>query len=203
MINHVWGLLSRPNREWAQINTEGETVTHLYAHHVLLMALIPVVCAFIGTTQIGWKLGDMQTSEVSLPVAIALGAGFYLAILAAIAVMGNVIFRMAERYPDRPNVERCIVFAGYVATPLFLAGAVLLYPLIWLCILVGCVAFCYTAYLLYLGIPAFLQIPRKDGFILSSGTLGIGVLVLEALLALTVLIWSVGSNFGIGRLFVG
>lgn len=39
------------------IKSENETVSHHYTHHVLLMAVIPVVCAFIGTTQIDWNFG--------------------------------------------------------------------------------------------------------------------------------------------------
>lgn len=43
-----------------------------------------------------------------------------------------------------------MVFAGYVATPLFLSGIVALYPLVWLCALIGTIALFYTGYLLYL-----------------------------------------------------
>ena len=57
-MNHVWGLFSHPDREMHVINSENESVSHHYTHHVLLMAAIPVVCAFIGTTQIGWNFGD-------------------------------------------------------------------------------------------------------------------------------------------------
>lgn len=55
-MNHVWGLFSHPDREMQVIRNENETVAHHYTHHVLLMAAVPVVCAFIGTTQIGWNL---------------------------------------------------------------------------------------------------------------------------------------------------
>ena len=48
MLTHVWGLLAHPSTEWTQISKEEETVTHLYAHHVLLLAAVPVVCAYIG-----------------------------------------------------------------------------------------------------------------------------------------------------------
>jgi len=116
--------------------------------------------------------------------------------------MGAVIHALAERYPDRPDMRRCVVFAGYVATPLMLASVVLLYPLIWLCVLVGVFALLHSGYLLYIGIPAFLNIPRREGFLLSTGTLGIGVLVLEVLLALTVVIWTMGSEYGIGHLLL-
>lgn len=54
MSNHVWGLLSHPAQEFRQIRQENESVSHIYTHHVLLMAAIPVVCSFIGATQFGW-----------------------------------------------------------------------------------------------------------------------------------------------------
>lgn len=40
------------------IKSENETVSHHYTHHVLVMAAVPVICAFIGTTQLGWNFGD-------------------------------------------------------------------------------------------------------------------------------------------------
>jgi len=49
-MNHVWGLFSHPDREMHVIRSENETVSHHYTHHVLLMAAVPVICAFIGTT---------------------------------------------------------------------------------------------------------------------------------------------------------
>lgn len=67
-----------------------------------------------------------------------------------------------------------------------------LYPLVWLCALVGTVALFYIGYLLYLGIPSFLNINKEEGLSFSSSTLAIGVLVLEVLLALTVIPWGYG-----------
>ncbi len=66
-----------------------------------------------------------------------------------------------------------------------------LYPLVWLCALVGWWR-CFTGYLLYLGIPSFLNINKEEGLSFSSSTLAIGVLVLEVLLALTVILWGYG-----------
>ncbi len=64
-MNHVWGLFSHPDREMQVIRNENETVAHHYTHHVLLMAAVPVVCAFIGTTQIGWNFGDGTVVQLS------------------------------------------------------------------------------------------------------------------------------------------
>ncbi|MCP1367460.1 YIP1 family protein, partial [Halomonas sp. BBD48] len=133
MLAHVWGLMAHPNREWKQIQSERETVTHLYAHHVLLMAAVPVICAFIGTTTVGWSIGDSRTILLTPWDALGAGIAFYIAILAAVGLMGNVIYRLARRYSSHPDRRCCIIFAGYVATPMFMAGLIALYPLVWLC----------------------------------------------------------------------
>lgn len=191
-MNHVWGLFSHPDREMHVIRSENETVAHHYTHHVLLMAAVPVICAFIGTTQIGWNFGDGNVVKLSWMTGLALAVVFYGLMLAGVAVMGRVIYWMARNYPQRPSLTLCMVFAGYVATPLFMSGIVALYPLVWLCALIGTIALFYTGYLLYVGIPTFLNINKEEGLSFSSSTLAIGVLVLEALLALTVILWGYG-----------
>lgn len=191
-MNHVWGLLAHPDREMRDIKQENETVSHHYTHHVLLLALIPVICAFIGTTQLGWDLGARQTIALSMMTAFGLAVLFYAVILGGVAVMGRVIHWMARDYPQRPSLQRCTVFAGYVATPLFISGLVALYPLVWLCLFVGTLALVYTGYLLYVGIPLFLNIDKEESLRFSGSTLAIGVLVLEVLLALTVVLWGYG-----------
>ncbi|CAI0933211.1 Inner membrane protein yohC [Serratia rubidaea] len=193
MINHVWGLLAHPSTEFKEIKRENESVSHLYTHHVLLMALIPVVCAFIGTTQLGWLSGAGHAIRLDMPTALYTAAAFYLLILAGVAVMGKVIHWMARRYEARPSLHRCMVFAGYIATPMFLSGIVALYPVVWLCLFVGVIGLCYSGYLLYLGIPHFLNIDSQEGFLFSSSTFAIGILLLELLLGLTVLLWGYGS----------
>lgn len=199
MIHHVWGLLTHPNREWQQIRGENETVSHFYGSHVLVMAAIPVVCAFIGTTLVGWHFGTTKdglakTVTVSPATAVLLAIIFYALILGAVWLMGNVIHWLARRYPERPDLSHCVVFAGYMATPMFLSGVVALYPLIWLCLLAGIAGLCYTVYLVYAGLPSFLGIDQHEGVRASSAALAIGILVLEALLAITVLLWGYGAS---------
>ncbi len=191
-MQHVWGLLAHPGREMRDIKQENETLSHHYLHHVLLMAAIPVLCAYIGTTQLGWDLGSGRMIRLSPLTSGGLAVVFYLVILGGVAVMGRVIHWMARDYPQRPSVQHCSVFASYVATPLFISGLVALYPLAWLCALVGALALVYTGYLLYVGIPLFLNIDRDESLRFSGSTLAIGLLVFEVLLALTVVLWGYG-----------
>lgn len=193
-MNHIWGLFTHPCREMQAIRRENETVSHHYLHHILAMAAIPVVCALLGTTQIGWHFGEETVVKLSLLTGFYLAVMFYALILAGVALMGRVIWWMVRHYPQRPPLGRCTVFAGYVATPLFISGVVTLWPLVWLCALTGTAALFYTGYLLYIGIPAFLNVSRDEGLNFSSATLAIGVLVLEVLLAFSVLLWGYGSR---------
>ncbi len=109
------------------IKSENETVSHHYTHHVLLMAAIPVVCAFIGTTQIGWNFGDGNVLQLSLFTAFALAVLFYGVMLAGVAVMGRVIWWMARNYPQRPSLARCMVLPAMSRRRCF-CGLVALYP---------------------------------------------------------------------------
>lgn len=195
-MNHVWGLLAHPNQEMRAIERENESVSHHYTHHVLLMAAIPVICSLIGTTQMGWYLGGGHSVPLALSTGLMLAVLFYLLILGGVAVMGRVIHWMARDYPQRPSIQRCTVFAGYVATPLFLSGVIALYPVVWLCVLAGAVALAWTGYLLYVGIPQLLNIDRDESLRFSGSTLAIGILLFEVLLALTVLLWGYGSRMG-------
>ncbi len=197
MSNHIWGLIHHPDKEWRSINEEHETVSHLYTHHVLWYALIPVVCSYIGTTRVGWTFGGEEVFQVSPASGLILGAAFYALILLAVAAVGSIIHWMARRYPERPSKAECIVFAGYTATPLFLSGVFAIYPVFWLCVAAVCAGVVYTAYLLYAGTPSFLGINDKEGFILSTSTLCMGVLILEALLIIAVALWSMGSEHSI------
>lgn len=191
-MSHVWGLFSHPSREMQSIKRENETVSHHYLHHVLLVAAIPVICAFIGTTQFGWNFGNGAIVRLGIGTGLILSVIFYALMLSGVAIMGRIIWWMARNYSQRPSLQRCMIFAGYVATPLFLSGVVGLYPVVWLCALVGTLALCYTGYLLYVGIPPFLNITQDESMSFSGSTLAIGLLVLEVLLALTVVLWGYG-----------
>ncbi|MBP5980317.1 MAG: YIP1 family protein [Halomonas sp.] len=197
MIHHVWGLLHHPDVEWHKISDEHESVSHLYAHHVLILAAIPVVCALFGTTRLGWTYGGIDTYKVSITNGLALGVAFYALMLVAVGLVGNVIYWLARKLETRPSRRDCIIFAGYIATPMFLSGVFALYPVFWFCMLGIVIGLIYSAYLLYKGTPSFLGISHTRGFIMSTATLCIGVLVLEVLLAIVVLLWSMGSEHSV------
>ncbi len=192
MINHVWGLFTHPDREWQEIRGEEESVSHMYLTHVLLLAAIPAVSAYIGTSQFGWSHGGEPAVRLTEASAAQMTVMSYLAMLAGVAVMGAFIHWMSRTYAANPTLAQCVVFAAYTATPLFIGGLAALYPNLWLAMAVGTVAVCYTAYLLYVGLPTFMGISRDEGFLFSSSVLAVGLVLLVAMIALSVIFWSIG-----------
>lgn len=116
------GTSDASRQELQQIKREGESIPHLYTHHVLLLAAIPVICAFIGTTQVGWRFGNGQAIKLDTLTALYSAVIFYTLILAAVALMGQVIYRLARRYASRPSWQRCTLFAVMLQRQCSLAG---------------------------------------------------------------------------------
>jgi hypothetical protein len=198
MINHVWGLFAHPCQEWQEITGEEREVGHLHLGEVLVLAAIPAISAFIGTTQVGWSIGGGEAVKLTESSALQLTLLSYLAMLCGVAVMGAFIHWMSRTYDANPTLVQCIVFAAYTATPLFVGGLAALYPHIWLGMIVGTAAICYTTYLLYVGLPTFMNIPSDEGFLFSSSVLAVGLVVLVAILALSVIMW----GMGVGPIYV-
>ena len=58
--------------------------------------------------------------------------------------------------------------------------------------LAGLVAVAYAVYLLYEGLPILMRIPADKGFMFASAVLTVGLVMFVALLAISVVIWSMG-----------
>jgi hypothetical protein len=193
MIHHVWGLFAHPDQEWQEIRGEHESVSHMYLSHVLLLAAIPAISAYIGTTMVGWSIAGGEPVRLTAASALPMTILSYLAMLAGVAVMGAFIHWMSRTYDASPSMGDCIVFAAYCATPLFIGGLATLYPNLWLIMGAGTAAVCYTAYLLYVGIPSFMNIPKEEGFMFSSSVLAVGLVVLVAIMAVSVVLWGIAG----------
>ena len=86
-----------------------------------------------------------------------------------------------------------LVIAGFTATPLFITGAVGVYPVLWLDMLIGVVAVCWAVYLLYLGIPIVMDIPEERGFLFSSAVIAICLVILICIMVGSVILWDFGA----------
>lgn len=191
-LAHTFGLFTDPDKVWQQIREKPQSLPKLYLGHIVLFALIPVIAGFYGTTQIGWQIGDGQVIRLTTDSALPLCALLYTAIVIGTYIMGRFIDFFAATYGVNEQKPKGITLAAYTATPMLFAGVIAIYPVIWLNMLVGLAAIAYSVYLLYEGLPILMKIPADRGFMFASSIVTVGLVMLVGLLAITVVIWSMG-----------
>jgi hypothetical protein len=192
VLNHVWGLFAHPSEEWQDIRGERCSVTKCYCSHVLFLAAIPALAGFFGTTQIGWQIGQHEVNKLTVESALSISVLFYIGMLVAVFAIGKTIHWMGQTYGTRQPLPQCIALAAYTATPLFLIGIMLVYPILWLNLILGLPALAYTVYLLYIGLPIMMDIPSEKGFLFASAVLAVGLVMLVGLMGASVILWSAG-----------
>jgi hypothetical protein len=158
----------------------------------MILAAIPAISGFIGTTQFGWQIGAGDPVKLTLESAGMISILYYLAMLVGVFAIGWMIHWMGGTYGVDVPLSQCVVLAAYTATPLFLIGIMEIYPVMWVNLVVGIVALAYTVYLLYSGVPIMMDISEDRGFLFSSAVLAVGLVAFVALLAVTAILWGMG-----------
>ncbi len=194
MIQHTFGLLTRPSAQWKTISELPESSFRTLLLYPWIFALIPAVAWYYGTSQVGWSVGDHgDTVKLTVASARQICILFYFAMVACVSVIGYFIHWMSDTYGADSSVTKGIVIAGLTATPLFIAGAVGFYPVLWLDMLIGVAAVCWAVYLMYLGIPIVMDIPEERGFLFSSAVMGVSLVILICLMVGSVILWDFGA----------
>ena len=149
LLHHIYGLFTHPREEWQDIEKERSDNKVLYQGYVAVLALIPVVCGYIGTVKVGWTIGNDELVRLSPDSGLILCSLSYMALLVSIFILGKLIDWIGKTYGADIDEKhpRGMSLASYAMTPLFLAGAVAIYPSITLNMLVVLAAMAYTCLL--------------------------------------------------------
>ena len=191
-IQHIIGLFSNPASEWEKIREQQKSADRSGVGFVFILAAIPAISGYIGTTQVGWRIGVGDPIRITGESAISIAIIYYLALIIGVFSIGWVIHLLGKAYELVKPLPLCIALAAYTATPLFLIGIMQVYPVLWLNMLLGLPVLAYTVYLLYSGLPIMMEIPAERGFLYSSAVLAVGLVALVSLLAMTALLWGMG-----------
>ncbi len=191
-IQHIIGLFTDPAREWEKIRDHYKSAGTASVGHIFVLAAIPAISGYIGTTQVGWRIGVGDPIKITGDSAISIAVIYYLALLVGVYTIGWMIHLLGKAYELEKPLPLSIALAAYTATPLFLIGIMQIYPVLWLNMLIGLPALAYTVYLLYSGLPTRMEIPTERGFLYASAVLAVGLVALVTLLAMTALLWGMG-----------
>lgn len=188
-IQHLIGLVNHPKEEWEEIVEEKYTVLQCYLRYLIWLAAIPAISVYYGTTQIGWSINGGDTVRLTVESAVPIAVSFYFVLLGAVGVMAYAMYWMEHTYGVDASLERCFMLTTFTATPMMLAGLAGFYPVLWFDVLVGLVAIWYTVKLLMTGVPVLGHISEERGFMFSMSVVTVGLCVLVAVLAFTVILW--------------
>jgi len=195
MLQHAFGILTKPSSEWNRLAELGENSRAIMLLYPMLWAILPAVAWYFGTTQVGWTVGSgdnvIKLTEDSAKLISFL---FYGGMVTCVAAIGYFIHWMSETYGAESSLTKGILIASICATPLFIAGAVGFYPILWLDMLVGVFAISWSTYLLFTGIPVVMRIPETRGFLFASAVIGVALVILICLMVGSVMLWEWGAT---------
>ena len=192
IVSHLFGILVHPKQEWEKLRDAEHSVLQSFFPHTIILAAIPPIAGYIGTTRFGWNISAGEPIKLTPDSALVISLLYYFAMLVAVFTIGKTIHWMSRTYGASPSLGQCVSLAAYTATPLFLIGILEIYPVLWLNFIIGLPVLGYSVYLLYTGVPIVLEISEEKGFLLSSAIMAFGLISLVALLAITAFLWGMG-----------
>ena len=193
MIQHTFGLLVKPSSQWKAVSELSENSFRTLLLYPWILAIIPSVAWYYGTTTVGWTVGDGESIRLTKDSAMTICILFYITQVVCLSAIGYFIHWMSDTYGAESSIAKGIIIASLAATPMFLFGAVGFYPILWLDLLIGIVAVSWAVYLMYLGIPIVMDIPEERGFLFSSAVMGVALVILICLMVGAVILWDFGA----------
>jgi hypothetical protein len=191
ILNHLWGLYAHPKQEWQAIDARHESLKFSLIH-ILLVALVPSVCAYFSAVHIGWSIGAGDPIRLTADSAVKMATAMYVALILGVFALAYLAHWMAHTFGSEPTYTQTLELASYTSTPLFMVGIAALYPELWFVMLAGLAGLAYSVYLLYVGVPILMHIPEERGFIYASSVVTCGLILLVCVLTITAMLWSSG-----------
>ncbi|MGF1764027.1 Yip1 family protein [Aliivibrio kagoshimensis] len=191
VLNHIMGLYVHPRQEWKEIGQHKESLASSLTH-LLFIALIPAVCAYIANVYMGWDLGISKTLLLTPKSALMMSFGLYAGLIGGVFALAYIAYWMAKTFDTAPSYSIALELVVYTATPMFMVGLAALFPTLWFMMVAGLCGIAYSVYLLYSGLPIMMNIPEDKGFMYSSSVVTAGLVLLVSLMAASIILWSHG-----------
>jgi hypothetical protein len=157
VIARVKEILFAPNQAWADIETEETSTAELYTQYIMILAAIQAVAGFIGMSVFGvGGFGvSMRVPMMTGLIQMVLGYGMSLVMIFIVALIADAL---APSFGGEKNPPNALKLVAYSSTAAMVAGIFALIPALGVLILVASL---YSLYLLYLGVPGMMKVPRE------------------------------------------
>lgn len=183
LIERVKQILLSPQTEWEIIAAEPTTTVELYKTYIAPLAAIGPIAQFIGYSVFGMSVFG-ATYRVPIGSGLTSALLTFVLTLAATYVLALIIDALAPTFNGQRNQMQALKVAAYSSTASWVAGIFALIPGLRILTILGL----YSVYLLYLGLPALMKVPRDRALVYTA-------VVILAAIVLFMVVGIVGSLF--------
>jgi hypothetical protein len=194
LVERAKKIILEPSKEWDVIKAENITITDMFTQYAAVLAAIPAVAGFIGSTIIGYHSFG-YSFRVPLGRGLAGAIMTYALSLAGVYLYGFIIDILAPTFGSKKDMNSSLKVSVFSFTAGWVASALSIIPMLSvLALLAGL----YNFYLLYLGLKKVKEAPQEKliGYLVVSVV--IGIVISYIIMAIAGVI-TMGSLAGFGR----
>ncbi len=155
LLARIRNIVADPRREWPLIATESGDPMRLLVGYVAVLAAIPAICGFIGSSLVGVSVSAGRVHD-SIPFGLVRALISYLFSFVIVYLTALAIDVMAPLFQTARNSGNALKLAVYSFTPVWLVGIVLMVPGLRFLAILGL----YAIRLLWTGLPPLMGTPR-------------------------------------------
>lgn len=158
MIGRAWGLLRDPHAAWAGIAASADPALHITARYVVPLSVVPALAWIAGSFAFPDDIGGVAAARDARAILLS-GLWTFLGSLITVVLLAAAIVAIAPMYGVRRDYAGAFRVAAFGLTPVWLAGALLVKPVLLLAMLVAAMHACF---LLHGGLRGVLAVREGD-----------------------------------------
>ena len=177
LLVRIRNIVADPRSEWPLIATEPGDPTRLFVSYVAVLAAIPAISGFIGSSLVGVSVSAGRVHD-SIPFGLLRALISYLFSFVIVYLTALAIDVMAPLFQTARNFRNALKLAAYSFTPVWLVGVVLMVPGLRFLAILGL----YAIRLLWTGLPPLMGTPRPK-VLAYAGAIVIAAIVITFFMA--------------------
>jgi len=172
LVARAKAMLLTPQTEWKVIVGEAGGLSVLFPRYVAVLALIPALAHFIGSSLIGG-----YTPIIAGLVGALVG---YVLTFLVVYVVALLIDMLAPTFNGQKNFSNALKLAVYSYTPVWIAGIFLLIPGLSFLAVLGL----YGLYVLWSGLPMLMRAPPNRALPYAAAVVACALVLATVIVAI-------------------
>ncbi len=177
-------IILKPLETWQEIKTEQATIGDMYRSYAIILAAIPAIAQFIGSSLVGYSFMGTHF-RMGFGSALSSAIVSYILSLLGLYIVALIADVLAPTFGSSKNIANAFKAVVFSMTPSWGAGVLYIFPPLSILVII---AGFYGIYLFYLGLPLLMDTPREKA-------LGYVIVVIVATILVFVIIGIITSAF--------